>query len=180
MGQNISTKENETNNNIQTDIENLLDNLLDREYTCNDLNDPEIINTIQQHIQKVLNKTQHNQLSVMYKQIDPERVKNELNMGELVKYYTQKYVTTMCIFTLRDGLMDIVNNSKDTDMNSIKELNDTVKKINSLDEMAKQLVEEVIHTSYTSDGKMRKKRYIRERQLTRKQLDEIMKLLKKF
>jgi hypothetical protein len=65
-------------------------------------------------------------------------------------------------------------------MNSIKELNDTVKKINSLDEMAKQLVEEVIHTSYTSDGKMRKKRYIRERQLTRKQLDEIMKLLKKF
>ena len=56
----------------------------------------------------------------------------------------------------------------------------TIKKIHELDEMAIMMVEEIIHTSYTSDGKMRKKRYYRERQLSKKQLDNIMKLLKNF
>lgn len=179
MGQNISITQNE-NNNIQTNIEILLDDLLERDYKCDDLNNTDVIITIQQHIQKVLSKMPHDQLSTMYKQIEPERMKGELKMGELLKYYTQKFITTMCIYTLRDNLMDIVNSSKETDMNSIKLLNTTVNSINELDEMAKQLVEEVIHTSYTSDGKMRKKKYIRERQLTRKQLDDIMKKLKSF
>ena len=86
----------------------------------------------------------------------------------------------MCIYKLRDDLMDIVTDSKETDIHTIKNLNETVNDIHRLDEMTKILVEEVIHSSYTRDGKMRKKRYIRERQLTRKQLDEIMRKLKTF
>jgi hypothetical protein len=185
MGQNISTTNNNENdnNNIQTNIEVLLDDLLDRNYNCDDLNNEEIISIIQQHITKTLNKTLHDQLVIMYKQIDPEKNKNGisgLNINELIKYYTQKIISTMCIYTLRDSLMNDINKMNEVDMNSIRVLNNKVNNVNKLDDLAKMLVEEVIHTSYTSDGKMRKKRYIRERQLTRKQLEMIMKELKAF
>ena len=180
MGQNSSVSRHNDENNIQTNIEILLQDLLERDYNCDDLNNKDILNSIQQHINKILSKTQHDQLLVMYKQINPEQNKVELNLNELTKYYTQKFISTMCTYTLRDNLMKIVEDIKDTDMNSIKSMNNNIEKIHQLDDIALQMVEEVIHTSYTSDGKMRKKRYYRERQLSKKQLDEIMRILKNF
>jgi hypothetical protein len=180
MGQNVSTKHDHNDNNIQTNIEILLQDLLERDYDYTDLNNEDVINSIQQHIHKILSKMPHDQLLIMYKQIYPEYSKSDLNINELTKYYTQKFISIMCVYTLRDNLMKIVENTKDNDINTIKSLNTTIKKIHELDEMAIMMVEEIIHTSYTSDGKMRKKRYYRERQLSKKQLDNIMKLLKNF
>jgi len=180
MGQNSSVERQNDENNIQTNIEILLQDLLERDYNCDDLNNRDILNSIQQHIHKILSKTPHDQLLIMYKQIHPENNKVELDLNELTTYYTKKFISIMCIYTLRDSLMKLIEDIKDTDMNSIKKMNNTVNKIHELDDMALKMVEEVIHTSYTSDGRMRKKRYYRERQLSKKQLDEIMKLLKNF
>ena len=128
MGQNSSVERQNDENNIQTNIELLLQDLLERDYNCDDLNNRDILNSIQQHIHKILSKTPHDQLLVMYKQINPEQSKVELNLTELTKYYTKKFISTMCIYTLRYNLMKIIEDVKDTDINSIKNMNDTVKK----------------------------------------------------
>jgi hypothetical protein len=183
MGQNISTR-NEEDNNLQTNIEIFLQDMLEKDYVCDDLNDDNSIKLVQGHITRILNKTSHEQLVIFYKQMNEESMKHEreisCSMNELIKYYTKKIIATVCIYSTRIKLMKLISNIKETDINSINVMNRLVKMVHILDDMAKQVTEEIIQTSSTSDGKIRKRKYYRERQLTKKQLDEIMRKLKSF
>jgi hypothetical protein len=176
MGQQVSTTVERTNQ-IQTSIEAFIQNVLEDNDKCNQLEDDDVVEYISNQVRNILKKTPHNQLSVFQKQIHPEHPAKNVHMDDLVEYYRNKIIVIASVYNTRELLMDELNN---IEYNETTRMNKFVNKIHELDEMAKILVEEVIHTTHIADGRIRKRKYYRERPVSDKQLDKIISKLDSF
>jgi hypothetical protein len=176
MGQQVSTTI-DRNSQIQTSIESFIQNVLEDNHKCGNLDDDMVVEYIQGQIKTILKKTPHNQLSIFQKQIHPERLSKNIHMEDLIEYYTNKVIAIASVYNTRELLVDELNKILD---NEPSKMNKIVTKIHELDEMAKILVEEVIHTTYIADGRVRKRKYYRERPVSSKQLDKIILKLDSF
>lgn len=170
MGQQISTT-NDNNNYIQTPIEEFLQQILEKNQ-CVERNS--ISNLINLNIKKLLRKVTHENLEILYKSIYPEKQITLINLDEIISYYNDKIYIIVRIYNLRNKLMDELKDIRYYDNSDVKKMNNITDKINQIDYYSKLLVEEIIHSSTTKDGKTRKVKYYRERPISQKQLTDIM------
>jgi hypothetical protein len=176
MGQQVSTTQDRTNQ-LQTSIESFIQSVLENNDKCKNLDDDKLTLYIKSQVKNILKKTPHNQLSIFEKQIHPEYPNKNVNLENLIDYYTNKIIVIVTVYNTRELLVDELNDILDNDPSK---MNKIVNKIHELDNMAKILVEEIIHTSHISDGRIRKRKYYRERQVSKKQLDQIISKLNNF
>ena len=164
MGQNIS--QSNDSNCIQTPIEQLLHNLIEKYSTYSNIPSDKILSDINLHIPKLLNKSTHEILSTIQLTINS---KKQIDLNSIINYYNDKILIIIKIYNTRHKLISKFHSTHD-----ILNMNKLIYDINKLDSLSKLLVEEIINTTTTSNNKTIKTKYYREHPISQKDLNNII------
>jgi hypothetical protein len=180
MGQQISyTNITDNNNNIiQTPIEQYLQQIIENSTKCKNINKNNISHTINQTIHKLLVTSTHETLENIQKSIYPNKSNKNIDINDITLYYNDKIFTIVCIKKMINKLMSEYHTY--ATKSNIQKMNSVINNIHKLDNFYKLLVEEIIHSSTTKDGRIRKIKYYRERPLSSIIMNNIISDLNKL